>query len=83
MQSAVAGHTAFDVLAGLMKQVGAQVDSHFWWLCQMNLERPLAEVYPLGIQIRHILGGRCIVFDILQADALVGTARFIADTVIS
>lgn len=80
---AVAGHTAFDVLAGLMKQVGERVDSHFWWLCQMNLATPLTEAYPLGVRVRRNLGERCLVFDIVQADVPIGTARFIADSVIS
>lgn len=74
------GHTEFDVLAGLMTLVAGQVNHRFWWWCQLHLDTPLTKAYPIEVRIRHNLGGRCIVFDILQTGAAIGSARFMVDS---
>jgi hypothetical protein len=73
------GYATLDMAVGLMKLVAGQMDNRHWWLCQLNLVSPLTEVYPIEIRIRHHLGGRFLVFDILQADTVIGSARGIQE----
>lgn len=73
------GFPVLDVLVVLMKQVAAQVDRRQWWLCQLNLDAPLTAVYPIEVSIRNNVGGRCLVFHILQASIEVGTSRFMLE----
>ena len=74
------GHTEFDVLACLMKLVAGRLNQSFWWWCQLSLDTPLTEAYPIEVRIRYNLGGRCIVFDILQTGTAIGSARLMVDT---
>jgi hypothetical protein len=69
------GFRVLDVLVGLMKLVSAQVDRQHWWLCQLNLDAPLAENFPVEVRIRNNLGGKFLVYDILQSGAVIGSAR--------
>ena len=73
------GYTAFDVGVSLMRVVASQVDRRHWWLCQMNLDVPLTESFPLEVRIKHNLGGLFIVFDIVQCGLTIGTARGILE----
>lgn len=72
---ALPGFPVLDVLMGLMRLVCAQVDRRHWWLCQLNLDAPLAEIFPVEVRIRHNLGGTFLVYDILQAGTVIGSAR--------
>ncbi len=69
------GFRVLDVLVGLMKLVSAQVNRRQWWLCQLNLDAPLAEIFPVEVRIRNNMGGKFLVYDILQSGAVIGSAR--------
>jgi hypothetical protein len=69
------GFSVLDVLVSLMKLVSAQVDRRQWMICQLNLDAPLAEIFPVEVRIRSILAGKFLVSDILQAGTVSGSAR--------
>jgi hypothetical protein len=72
---ALPGFTVLDVLVSLMKVVSAQVDRRHWWVCQLNLDAPLAEIFPVEVRIRNNLAGKFLVSDILQSGTVIGSAR--------
>ena len=71
-----------DVLVSLMKLVSSQVSQGHWWLCQISLETPLIAVYPLEVRIHQNLGARCLVFNIMQQNQFIGSARFMLENAI-
>jgi hypothetical protein len=81
VRSAVAGHTLIDVVVGLMKKLTEQLPvaagSGQWWLCQLDLEMPLREVYPIEVRIRRVVGDQRLLVDLVQGGERVGSARFI------
>lgn len=68
-----------DVLVSLMKLVSNQVSQGHWWLCQICLDTPLIAVYPLEVRIHRNLGARCLVFNIMQQNQSIGSARFMLE----
>jgi len=73
------GFAPLDVVVSLVKIVGAQRTSRPWWLCQLNLDTPFTERFPIEVRVLHWRGGRFAVFDVLQADARIGSFRAILD----
>jgi hypothetical protein len=71
-----------DILVSLMKLVSSQVSEGHWWLCQISLDTPLIAVYPLEVRIHRNLGGRCLVFNIMQQNQFIGSARFMLENAI-
>jgi hypothetical protein len=69
----------FDLIVGLMKLVLNQVTPGHWWLCQIHLDTPLTEAFPIEVRVRRHIGGQFLVFDIIQADRPIGSARAILD----
>lgn len=76
---ALPGFAVLDMLVSLMKLVSAQVDRRQWWICQLNLDTPLAEIFPVEVRIRNNLAGKFLVYDILQAGIVIGSARGILE----
>jgi hypothetical protein len=68
-----------DLLVSLMKLVSSQVSQGHWWLCQISLDTPLIAVYPLEVRIHRNLGARCLVFNIMQHNQSIGSARFMLE----
>lgn len=79
VREAIPGLTGFDILAGLMKILGRQVNKRHWWLCQMNFVEPLRTAFPLCVQIRHVIAQQFIAFDIRECGQAKGTARCIVE----
>jgi hypothetical protein len=73
------GFALLDILVSLAKILGAQLSPHLWWLCQLNLDTPFTERFPLEVRVLHWIGGRFTVFNILQGDTVIGTCRAILD----
>ena len=71
------GFSPFDILVSLSKIVGAQRTPRPWWLCQLNLDTPFTERFPIEVRVLHWLGGRFAVFNVLQADTVIGSFRAI------
>jgi hypothetical protein len=63
------------MVIGLMRIVINQVDTRRWWLCQLNLETPLAAVSPIQVCIQRNLGGRFLIMKIEQCGVVIGSAR--------
>jgi hypothetical protein len=72
-------HTQFDIVVGLIKLVTGQVDPRHWWLCQLSLDTPLTNSFPLEVRILHNLGGLFLVFEIVQRGVPIGSARGILE----
>ncbi len=77
----VAGHTLIDVVVGLMKKLTEQLPgaggSGQWWLCQLDLEGPLQEVYPIEVRIRRVVGDQCLLVDLMQGGQRIRSIRSI------
>jgi hypothetical protein len=69
------GFRMIDMVIGLMRIVINQVDTRRWWLCQLNLETPLAAVSPIQVCIQRNLGGRFLIMKIEQCGVVIGSAR--------
>jgi hypothetical protein len=72
---ALPGFPVLDVLVSLMKLVSDKVDRRHWLICQLNLDAPLAEIFPVEVRIRNNLAGKFLVYDILLAGTVIGSAR--------
>jgi hypothetical protein len=75
----IPGFAPLDILVSLAKIVGAQLSTRSWWLCQLNLDTPFTERFPLEVRVLHWIGGRFTVLNILQGDTVIGTCRAILD----
>jgi hypothetical protein len=74
------GYSALEVVVTLMKAVSAQVNRRPWWVCQLNFDHPLTEVFPVEARIQHNLIGRFLVYEIVQAGMVIGSARGISES---
>ncbi|MGD0901637.1 MAG: hypothetical protein ABR924_01725 [Terracidiphilus sp.] len=79
IQEPVPGFAALEVAVSLMKMVAGRLDPRQCWLCQLNLDTPLTSAFPIEVRIRHELGGRFLVFEIVQDGAAIGSARCILE----
>jgi len=73
------GRAMLDIVVALMKIVAGHIDPRQWWLCQLNLDTPLTDVFPIEVRIGHRLGKRFVVFDIVQCSVMIGSARCILE----
>jgi hypothetical protein len=73
------GFAPFDILVSLVKIVGAKRTPRPWWLCQVNLDTPFTDEFPLEVRVLHWLGGRFAVFNLGQGDMVIGSFRTMLD----
>jgi len=73
------GCVALELVVSLMKLVVAQSNPGHWWLCQIHFDIPLSAVFPLEVRMSRQIGNRFGVFDIVQANSYIGSARVILD----
>jgi len=63
----------------LMKLLASEVNPGQWWFCQMNLDVPLSDQYPLKVRITRNIGNDFLIYELIQADSPVGSARIMFD----
>jgi hypothetical protein len=73
------GFAPFDIFVSLVKIVGAKRTPRPWWLCQVNLDTPFTDEFPFEVRVLHWLGGRFAVFNLRQADTVIGSFRTMLD----
>jgi hypothetical protein len=79
----VPGFTEFEIFVALMRELARNVDPGQWWFCQLNLSTPLSDRCPMEVRICRTLGGRFLVYELLQANSCVGSARIMLDNIVS
>lgn len=71
--------TAIEVIVNMMQTLAyAAVPGH-WWLCELSLQRPLTAEYPIEVRVSREVGRQCILFEIIQQNAVIGTSRLMRD----
>jgi hypothetical protein len=78
IQEPAGAYANLDVAVSLMKYLADKVERRHWWLCQMNFDTPLTG-YPLEVRIRQNLGGICIIFEVVEANTVIGSVRFMLE----
>jgi hypothetical protein len=73
----IPGSDVLEMVVALMKCVLNQLTPGQWWLCEIHLDTPLTQLFPLEVRVRRNLGGRFLAFEIVQAGKMIGSTRAI------
>jgi hypothetical protein len=73
------GVTPLEAFVVLMKRLASEVNAGQWWFCQMNLDAPLSDQYPLQVRITRNIGNNFLIYELSQANSPIGSARIMFD----
>jgi hypothetical protein len=72
-------YSEFELVIVLAKMIASQESTEHWWLCRIDLRRPLRRISPLECRLNRKVSNRYLTCNIHQAGQIIGSIHAITD----